>query len=306
MKKRISSILAFTMIFGVVIGGFTTEASAQNRNIEVRITVTNTGSDSSKDIKLNAALFGIDPVTAQIKNESFNLHPSDVSEGSFGSRTALFNINMLAPGASETITIDYQMGDSSRSAAGSGDQDINEYLEASKKIESSNSSIVALANKLNAGVSDPGTKAWNNYHYVLTNMSYDLSSPYRNKGALSALTNKEGVCEDYASLFVALNRASGIPSRVVNGFADPAGTGDAWSTGTDMDAYRHTWAEFYIEGKGWLPADPTFDIYATGGNYKYFGVMADDTHIAQNYMDNNLTATSVGGKLKINWDNVME
>lgn len=306
MKKHISSILAFVMIFSVVIGGFASEASAKTRNIEVRITLTNAGSDSSRDIKLNAALFGVDPVTAQIKNEKFNLHPQDVSEGSFGSRTALFHISMLAPGASETITIDYQMDDSSRAAAGSGDENIDEYLQASKKIESDNSSIVALANKLNAGETDPGTKAWNNYHYVLENMSYDLSSAYRNKGALSAYTHKEGVCEDYASLFVALNRASGIPSRVVNGFADPAGTGDAWTTGTDMDAYRHTWAEFYIEGKGWMPADPTFDIYATNNNYRYFGEMADETHIAQNYMDTNLTATSVGGQLKINWDNVME
>ena len=303
MRKQLSSILAFIMIFSAVIGGFAAEASAQTRNIEVRITVSNAGSDTSKDINVNAALFGVEPVTAQLKNEAFNLAPQGVTEGSFGSRTALFHIASLAPGASETITIDYQVDGSAIGAAGS--EELGQYLQASKKIESDNAAIIAKSNEINAGVTDNYTKALNNYNWVIGYMVYDLASPFRNKGALSAFNNGVGVCEDYASLFVALNRAQGIPSRIVNGFADPAGTGDAWGAGTDMDAYRHSWAEFYIDGSGWLPADPTFDIYS-GGNNRYFGVMGDDTHLAQNYQDNSLTASSVGGKLKINWDNVME
>lgn len=303
MKKHLSSILAFIMVFSAVIGGFAAEASAQTRNIEVRITVSNAGSDTSKDINLNAALFGVEPSTAQIKSESFNLNPQGVTEGSFSSRTALFHIASLAPGASQTITIDYQVDNSAVGAAGTGD--LGQYLLPSKKIESDNASIIAKSNEINTGVTDSYTKALNNYNWVIGYMVYDLNSPYRNKGALSAYNNGVGVCEDYASLFVALNRAQGIPSRIVNGFADPAGTGDAWGAGTDMNAYRHSWAEFYIEGQGWLPADPTFDIYS-GGNNRYFGQMGDDCHIPQNYQDNSLTASSIGGKLKINWDNVME
>ena len=88
-------------------------------------------------------------------------------------------------------------------------------------------------------------------------MSYDLDSASRNSGALSALYNGSGVCEDYAALFVALCRAEGIPARLVNGYTDPRGRGDVWNVAYGetfpLTGFRHSWAEFYLEGLGWLP-----------------------------------------------------
>jgi hypothetical protein len=66
-------------------------------------------------------------------------------------------------------------------------------------------------------------------------------------GALFALKNGYGECGDYAALFVALCRASGIPARPVVG---------RWAM-PENGSY-HVWAEFYLQDVGWVPVDPSF------------------------------------------------
>ena len=82
----------------------------------------------------------------------------------------------------------------------------------------------------------------------------DIGYDGTDRGALYALTERKGDCTEYAALFVALCRRSGIPARALGGYVvnrnlllDPA-------------AY-HNWAEFYLDGR-WHVADPqagTFD-----------------------------------------------
>lgn len=59
-----------------------------------------------------------------------------------------------------------------------------------------------------------------------------------------------GKCADISAVFVTLARAAGIPARDVYGLrmADP-------KTGEITGNY-HCWAEFYLPGTGWVPADP--------------------------------------------------
>jgi protein-glutamine gamma-glutamyltransferase len=70
---------------------------------------------------------------------------------------------------------------------------------------------------------------------------------------------KRGFCGHYASAFVALARAAGIPARVVTGYH--GGTlnpyGDYWIV-RQSDA--HAWAEVWIDGEGWTRVDPTAAI----------------------------------------------
>ena len=70
---------------------------------------------------------------------------------------------------------------------------------------------------------------------------------------------KRGFCGHYASAFVALARAAGIPARVVTGYQ--GGTlnpyGDYWIV-RQSDA--HAWAEVWIAGQGWSRIDPTAAI----------------------------------------------
>jgi transglutaminase-like putative cysteine protease len=67
---------------------------------------------------------------------------------------------------------------------------------------------------------------------------------------------KRGFCEHYASAYAALMRAGGVPARVVTGYQGGAYNRFAgyWIV-RQSDA--HAWTEIWIQGKGWIRADPT-------------------------------------------------
>lgn len=67
---------------------------------------------------------------------------------------------------------------------------------------------------------------------------------------------RRGYCEHYASSFVYLMRASGIPARVVTGYQ-----GGEINPVSDYFIVRqsdaHAWAEVWLKEKGWIRIDPT-------------------------------------------------
>lgn len=67
---------------------------------------------------------------------------------------------------------------------------------------------------------------------------------------------RRGFCEHYASAFVFLMRAAGVPARVVTGYqgGEKSPLGDYWVV-RQLDA--HAWAEVWLEGQGWVQVDPT-------------------------------------------------
>jgi len=65
--------------------------------------------------------------------------------------------------------------------------------------------------------------------------------------------SREGFCEHYASAFVVLMRAAGIPARVVTGYLGGEMNGD-YMIVRQSDA--HAWTEAWIDG-GWQRFDPT-------------------------------------------------
>jgi transglutaminase-like putative cysteine protease len=66
-----------------------------------------------------------------------------------------------------------------------------------------------------------------------------------------------GKCADINSLFVGLARAAGLPARDFFGIrvADSAVSKSLGKAG-DITRAQHCRAEFFIDGKGWLPVDP--------------------------------------------------
>jgi transglutaminase-like putative cysteine protease len=90
---------------------------------------------------------------------------------------------------------------------------------------------------------------------------YTLTPPKLSDNSVDdfLFNTKRGFCGHYASAFVALARAAGIPSRVVTGYH--GGTlnpyGDYWIV-RQSDA--HAWAEVWIQGQGWTRVDPTAAI----------------------------------------------
>ena len=67
---------------------------------------------------------------------------------------------------------------------------------------------------------------------------------------------REGFCGHYASAFVTLMRAAGLPARVVTGYL-----GGEWNPIGHYLLVRqsdaHAWAEVWLEGRGWTRVDPT-------------------------------------------------
>ena len=135
------------------------------------------------------------------------------------------------------------------------------YTRPEAFIESDDPQIVAISNQLAGDENNPYRLALRFYNYVIETAHYRLVG----KGLLGAralLTNGEGECGDFSALFIALLRAKGIPARPVVGY---------WAiTGTNQ---THVWAEFYLEGIGWVPVDPTIGQHSASDQAYYFGNM---------------------------------
>jgi transglutaminase-like putative cysteine protease len=96
----------------------------------------------------------------------------------------------------------------------------------------------------------PLEKARAIYDHVASTMTYDKSGTGWGHGdVIYACDIRKGNCTDFHSLFIGMARASKIPARFVIGFPIPEGVNSGEIAG------YHCWAEFYIDGMGWLPVD---------------------------------------------------
>ena len=127
--------------------------------------------------------------------------------------------------------------------------DLQRYLKPDKLVPL-NGVIADLAKEHTAGDTTTLAKARHIYDYVLATMRYDKSGEGWGRGdAVWACTSKRGNCTDFHSLFIGMMRASGIPARFEIGFPLP----DSKTRG-EISGY-HCWAEFYLNGTGWVPVD---------------------------------------------------
>lgn len=94
------------------------------------------------------------------------------------------------------------------------------------------------------------------YHYTLI-----LPEGYTPENAADQLwfDYRAGFCEHYASAFVILMRAMGIPSRIVTGYqgGERNLVDNYWIV---RQSNAHAWAEVWQEGMGWVRVDPTAAI----------------------------------------------
>jgi len=112
---------------------------------------------------------------------------------------------------------------------------VRSYLRPSPFIESEHSEIVSLAHTFASSDDSDWSRIESIYDWVRNNVNYVDSDL---KGALAALRDGNGDCEEMTSLFIALCRANDIPARTV------------WVPG-------HCYPEFYLldhSGHGrWYP-----------------------------------------------------
>lgn len=161
--------------------------------------------------------------------------------------------------------------------------DYNEYTSPEQNVESTSKQIKDKASELFSGIDNPYYKAKKAYEFVNMYMTYDSNNA--NKGALNALLTGKGVCEDYAELFTALLRASGVPARIVTGYWVNSGE---FSSRTSIDPSNdaHAWAEYYLPSYGWIVVEPTNEYFYNNNrviDYSYFSNLSDSGHFIEGY-----------------------
>jgi len=143
--------------------------------------------------------------------------------------------------------------------------ELEPYIKPSEIIDSNDEDIILLTSKLIAGEDDLYIVIHKIAEWTKNNIEYNLSTLTAevSQKASWVLTNKQGVCDELTSLFIAMLRSVGVPAKFVSGIAY-----------TDSELFEenwgsHGWAEVYFPVYGWIPYDVT---------YGQFGFI-DPTHI---------------------------
>src|SRR5690606_23979836 len=122
--------------------------------------------------------------------------------------------------------------------------------------------IEALAAEIRGSETNPVRIARKLYDWTLANVEYWVKDPSKWKASPVGsseycLQNRTGNCTDFHSLWTALARASGLPTRIVYGALFKPSL-----DGVDRDASYHCWPVFWAPELGWIPHDVAVaDIY---------------------------------------------
>lgn len=132
-----------------------------------------------------------------------------------------------------------------------GDVD-RKYLTQTETILSNSPSIRQKATEIVAGETDTLRAAHKIGVWVQENIEYDLSTltAESTQDAQWVFDNKQGVCDELTTLYVAMLRSVGIPAKFVSGMV--------YTAAIDGGFGAHAWAEVFIPDVGWVPFDPTF------------------------------------------------
>jgi transglutaminase-like putative cysteine protease len=90
-----------------------------------------------------------------------------------------------------------------------------------------------------------------------------------------ALKSRQGVCQDFAHIMIALVRNASIPCRYVSGYLYQ--NQDSSTEHPSADGATHAWVEALVPGIGWVGFDPTMNRLAQGQHIR--------TAIGRDYAD---------------------
>ncbi len=147
-------------------------------------------------------------------------------------------------------------------------QDLIPYIQ-SKEIIQVTLQIRSLTEEVIGPETDAVRAVFKIGKWVKDNIRYDLNTvtAKASKSSTWVLANRQGVCDELTSLFIAMVRSQGIPARFVSGVAytNLASLDTNWGP--------HGWAEVWYPGVGWVPYDVTYGEFgyvdATHTPYEY-------------------------------------
>ena len=131
--------------------------------------------------------------------------------------------------------------------------------------------------------------------------AYTLTPPRLDLDSVDdfVFNTRAGFCGHFASAFVSMMRAGGLPSRVVTGYH-----GGEWNPIGGYYIVRqsdaHAWAEVWVEGSGWTRVDPTGVVSPERLNRGFFASMPD----AVSRTDRILREVTWISALRLRWDSV--
>ncbi len=131
--------------------------------------------------------------------------------------------------------------------------------------------------------------------------AYTLTPPRLDLDSVDdfVFNTRAGFCGHFASAFVSMMRAGGLPSRVVTGYH-----GGEWNPIGGYYIVRqsdaHAWAEVWIDGSGWTRVDPTGVVSPERLNRGFFASMPD----AVSRADRILREVDWISGLRLRWDSV--
>ncbi|HZT43125.1 MAG TPA: transglutaminase-like domain-containing protein [Chthonomonadaceae bacterium] len=155
------------------------------------------------------------------------------------------------------------------------------YLRPAPYIDSEDPGVRATATRLRGGDTNLYTIACHIRNWVHAHMTPDASIGVP-RSASDIYQNRRGVCRDYATLYTAIARAAGVPTRLCSGIVYAEGK-----------FFYHAWAESWV-GQ-WVAFDPT--LYDPEAPVPY----VDATHIkfAQGDVTGMFDVVAVIGRIHI-------
>ncbi len=126
--------------------------------------------------------------------------------------------------------------------------------------------VHALANKM-FKPSDPlGVSLLRLNSWIKTNFRYLAGSTQIDTPVTVTLSQRSGVCQDFAQVMIAILRSAEIPARYVTGYIETETqrkASEAKRAPALIGASEsHAWVEVYLPGGFWWPLDPTNDCIA--------------------------------------------
>jgi len=231
-------------------------SNPKNESVILRRRVTNNGPDTLKDVDIYIAIPKSRPNQALSKTPVFTPSPADFVTDKWGQKFAHFKTKDLEQGKSLDVSmkvyatlfaVRYHIDPNIVGSLKSIPAKIRrQYLVDGSKFQIKHPSIKKHLKAALNGEKRPYWMIRKIARYIGDNMRYELTGGWNI--APTVIDRGTGSCSEYTFVFIAMCRAAGIPARYAGAMVV---RGDDAST----DEVFHRWAEVYLPGYGWIPAD---------------------------------------------------